>query len=64
MAVLGELGRYPLSLICKERAVQYWNKIKRNPESLISKVYLDLCGIEDIPNNRTNNLRANKIKSV
>ena len=64
MVVLGVLGRYPLSLICKERAVNFWIKIKRNPESLINKVYLDQWGIEDIPNNRTNNLWVNTIKSV
>ena len=64
MAVLGELGRYPLSLICKERALKFWIKVKRNPESLINKVYLDQCQIEGLPNNRTNILWANKIKSI
>ena len=64
MAVLGELERYPLSLICKERALKFWIKVKRNPESLINKVYLDQCQIEGLPNNRTNILWSNKIKSI
>ena len=64
MAVLGELGRYPLSLICKERGLKFWIKDKRNRESLINKVYLDQCQIEGLPNNRTNILWANKIKSI
>ena len=34
-AVLGELGRFPLSLIARRRAVKYWIKVLQNPNSLI-----------------------------
>lgn len=37
-AVLGELGRFPLSVICKERALKYWIKINMNPNSLMHHV--------------------------
>jgi hypothetical protein len=40
-AVLGELGRFPLSLICKERALKFWLKIMNNPNSVISNSYTD-----------------------
>ena len=33
-AVYVELGRFPLSVICKERAVKFWLKLLKNPESL------------------------------
>ena len=33
-AVYGELGRFPLSVISKERAVKFWLKLLKNPESL------------------------------
>jgi tetratricopeptide (TPR) repeat protein len=29
-AVYGELGRYPLSVLCKERAIKYWLKLNKN----------------------------------
>ena len=38
-AVYGELGRFLLSVISKERAVQFWLKILRNTESLTFKVF-------------------------
>jgi hypothetical protein len=38
-AVLGELGRFPLSVICKERALNYWCKIMRSQNTLINRVF-------------------------
>ena len=38
-AVYGELGRFPLSVICKERAVKFWVKLLKNKESLAFKVF-------------------------
>ena len=35
----GELGRFPLSVICKERAVKFWVKLLKNKESLAFKVF-------------------------
>ncbi len=29
-AVYGELGRYPISVLCKERAIKYWLKLNKN----------------------------------
>ena len=40
-AVYGELGRYPLAIIAKERATKFWLKILNNPHSLISKMFTD-----------------------
>ena len=53
VAVLGELGRFPLSVLCKERAMKFWLKIKQNPGSLIHKIYQEQC---DIVENNNNNL--------
>ena len=39
-AVLGELGRCPLSIICKQRALSHRVKIKQNPLSLMHTVYI------------------------
>ena len=38
-AVLGELGRVPLSVIARHRAVKYWIRVLQNPGSLIHAVY-------------------------
>ena len=38
-AVLGDLGRIPLSLICKQRTLKFWNKIMLSPDSLIFNIY-------------------------
>jgi hypothetical protein len=40
VAVFGELGRKPLSVIAKERALKYWLKIMHNNDSLINKTFL------------------------
>ena len=41
--IYGELGRYPLSLIAKERSVKFWAEIMTSDCSPIHKIYLDLC---------------------
>ena len=38
-SVLGELGRYPLSLICKERVLKNWIKIMNNENSPLHRVF-------------------------
>ncbi len=42
-AVFGELGRYPLTAICKERSIKFWLKIKKNVDTPINAMYTDLC---------------------
>ena len=59
MAVLGELGRYSLSTICKERALKYFIKIKRNPDSLMCKLLND-----QITLNRNGITWATEIKNI
>ena len=55
-AVLGELGRFPLSIICKQRALSYWIKIKQNPNSLMHTVYNEQCNIYNENNNNNTNM--------
>ena len=43
MAVYGELGRLPLSVIAKSRSIKFWLKIKNNANSPISSLYMDQC---------------------
>lgn len=52
-AVLGELGRYPLSVRCKERALKYWTKIMRNTDNIIHMLYLEQ--LQNIHVNRNTN---------
>lgn len=42
-AVFGELGRIPLSVLCKVRAIKFWIKIMKNPDSAVYSIYLDQC---------------------
>jgi hypothetical protein len=42
-AVYGELGKFPLSILCKERSLKFWNKIVNNQHSPIYSMYLDQC---------------------
>ena len=37
------LGRYPLSVIAKERSIKFWTKIMKSDSSSIHNIYLDLC---------------------
>ena len=41
MAVFGELGRYPPSLICKEKSIKFWTKIMSNRNSPLYSMYTD-----------------------
>ena len=64
-AVLGELGRYPLSVICKERAIKYWLRINSNDrDSIMSRIYRDQHQIlSNIPSNiNTTATNSNKSK--
>ena len=47
LAVLGELGRFPLYVIAKERSLKFWLKIIENPDSQLSHIYNDQCKIEN-----------------
>ncbi len=57
--ILGELGRYPLSLIAKERALKYWVTLLSRCDSLSYKLYTDQCG--DIAFDHRCNLWANMV---
>ena len=52
-AVLGELGRFPLSLLCKERAIKQYLKIMKNPNSLMFKVFNDLKSTNIVNSNNS-----------
>ena len=41
IAVYGELGRVPSSIIRKERILRYWYKLIKSPDSLIHKALLN-----------------------
>lgn len=41
-AVYGELGRFPLSVICKQRSLKFWLKIMKNPDSPLYNMYCEL----------------------
>ena len=58
MALYGETGRFPLSVICKERSIKFWTKIMKNNELTISKMYFELC------NNVNNKCWAKRINSI
>ena len=40
-SVLGELGRYPLSLICKERVLKKYIKIMNNENSRMPRIFIE-----------------------
>ena len=61
MAVLGELGRYPLSLLCKERVLKYWLKIMKNRDSLKYNFFNIQCN-NNYPNRHMN--WAPKVKTI
>ena len=42
-AVYGELGRFPLSVLCKERSIKFWIKIMSSQASPIFNIYMDQC---------------------
>jgi hypothetical protein len=55
-AVYGELGRFPLSVICKERAVKFWLKIMKNEESPLKRIYNEQLQSGN-PNNWVNSMK-------
>ena len=58
MAVYGELGRLPLSVIAKIRSIKFWLKIKKNYNSPMYSLYIDQCA------NINNNCWAGRINSI
>ena len=46
-AVYGELGRYPLTHIAKERSINYWLKIKSRQNPLIYNAYDEQLGFSE-----------------
>ncbi|XP_053386465.1 uncharacterized protein LOC128550759 [Mercenaria mercenaria] len=58
LAVYGELGRFPLSVICKQRALKYWLKIMQNPNSPMYRIFMEQC------NNSNDNCWAKSIKRL
>ena len=58
LVVYGELGRYHLSIIAKERAVKLWMKVKINNESIMSRIF----NKQSLIANRSNSLWINKVK--
>ena len=55
IAVLGELGRFPLSVISKQRSIIYWTKIMRKTSSLELKIFNEQCLLNN------NNIWAGKM---
>jgi hypothetical protein len=43
MAIYGELGIFPLSIVAKLRALKYWLKIKNSVNMPIFDAYIDQC---------------------
>ena len=42
-AVYGELGRFPLSLVARERCIKFWLKIMNNVHSPMYTMYIEQC---------------------
>ena len=57
-AVLGEFGRLPLSVLCKQRTLKFWSKIMSNDQSPIHDIYLDQC------NNVAGNCWSKRLHSI
>jgi len=38
-SVFGELGRFPLAVICKQRSLYDWIKVMNNPDSLMYEMF-------------------------
>ena len=47
LAVYGELGRFPFSLLDKHRALKFWIKVMKNHLSLQYKLYNEQCKINN-----------------
>ena len=57
-AVYGELGRFPLSVIAKERSLKFWLKIMGNVNSPVNSMYIDIL------NNVNGNCWAKRISNM
>ena len=57
-AVLGELGRFPISVLCRERSLKFLCKIMSKTDSPIYFMYKDLC------DNVRGNCWTSRIKSI
>ena len=42
-AVLGELGRFPLSMFARARCLTYWCKFISNSDNTVHSILLDQC---------------------
>lgn len=42
-AILGDLGRFPLSLLALERSLKYWCRIKQNTNNTVKLIFLENC---------------------
>ena len=58
MAVYGELGRLPLSVIAKLRSIKLWLKIKKNTNSPVYSLFKDQCA------NINNSCWSSRINSI
>ena len=47
-AVYGDLGRFPLSVIAKERSMKYWLKILSNRNSIMFKIFFSQIEAIDV----------------
>ena len=57
-AVLGEYGRLSLSVLCKQRALEFWSKIMSKDQSPLRNIYLDQC------NNVAGNCWSKRVHSI
>lgn len=56
MAIYGELGRFPMSVIRKLNMIRYWIKvIKENETSLVKQVYIMMKRDADLNNSNKKN---------
>lgn len=42
-AVLGELGRFPISVLATERCLKYWCKIMKTPTNTVHSIFREQC---------------------
>ena len=48
LAVFGELGRLPLSVIMQERALKYWIKIMTNQQMPMYSMFIEQCNSTNV----------------
>jgi hypothetical protein len=63
-AVLSELGRFPLAVLCKLRALRYWMKVANNQNSLLYQVFMEQMNVLTNFNCTKNNLWCHALKST